>query len=116
MKNKEEICFNECITEMFRRVGEKYPNKELTDQKDWYMKRNWTHEKEADYKKWLIKKIKKAYPYMRGRKLEMEAAMFLLTYGWTNQEIKNDNKDHSGSGKDASNRKRKTNSDRTKTV
>jgi len=31
-----------CLKEMFKRVGETYPNKKLTDQKDWYMKRSWT--------------------------------------------------------------------------
>jgi len=115
-KDKTERVVDECLSEMFKRVGEKYPNKELTDQKEWYTKRSWTEEEEADFRKWLLAKLKKSFPYMRGRKLEMEASMFMLMWSWTNKDIKNDNKNNTGSEGHVKDGARKTNAVGNKTL
>lgn len=71
-----------CLKEMFKRVGEKYPNEELTKQKDWYSKRTWTEKEQESFKKWLEKKMAKQWSYLRKKKIEYEAAMFILCWGW----------------------------------
>jgi len=86
MKNDKII--DECLKEMFRRVGEKYPNKELTDKKEWYLLRSWTQKEEDSYRKWLKKKLKKAIPYLTEKKLDYEVAMFLLMWSWKYEEEK----------------------------
>jgi hypothetical protein len=49
MKDKYEVAVDMCLKEMFKRVGEKYPNKKLTDQKEWYTKRTWTEAEESSF-------------------------------------------------------------------
>ena len=83
-QSKDEKVMTDCLKEMFKRVGLKYPCPEFTKDKDWYMKKSWTEEEEADFKKWMTKKLKKTYPYMTAKKLEWEVGLFCLSYGWTN--------------------------------
>ena len=71
-----------CLKEMFKRVGEKYPNKELTDQPNWWTKRTWTEAEEDDFRLWMDKLLKKRHGWnkrMRGN----EISMFLLLWGWS---------------------------------
>ena len=75
--------------EMFRRVGEEFPNEELTNDKDWYKKRSWTEKQQEDFKKWMKKELKKTFPDLSARKVEWEAGIFLLSYGWTTKEAQN---------------------------
>lgn len=49
-----EQTVDECLKEMFKRVGETYPNKKLTSQEKWYTKRTWTEKEEEDLKMWRI--------------------------------------------------------------
>ncbi len=58
-----EKTINDCLTEMFRRVGEEYPNPELTDQDDWYHQQSWTREEEDDFRDWMMKLVKKRYQW-----------------------------------------------------
>ena len=81
MKTYDDAC-EECLVEMFRMVGEKYPNKKLTDQKDWYTKRSWTESEEQDFKKWMGKYLKKNFKWSK-KMIEKEVGMFLLMWGWT---------------------------------
>ena len=78
-KTNEELC-EECLTEMFRRVGEEYPNKEFTDQDKWYLQHSWTVEEEDDFRDWMHKKLRKAK--FSKHQADMETAMFLLYWGW----------------------------------
>ena len=71
-----------CLKEMFRRVGEKYPNKKLTDQKDWFTKRTWPEEEEKDFSKWMDNTLKKRHPYLNKRSRIQEVGMFMLMWGW----------------------------------
>ena len=80
--DKGEKLVEQALKEMFKRVGMTYPNKEFTDQPDWYAKRTWTAEEEKDFCSWLAKKVKKTWPYMNKRKVDFEVAMFNLCYGW----------------------------------
>ena len=74
-----------CVTEMFKRVGLEYPNKELTDQDNWFEKYTWTEEEEIDFKKWVIKLLMKKHKY-RKKHAEFEAGCFLLDVGWKIKE------------------------------
>ena len=56
----DQAC-DDCLKEMFRRVGMYYPNKPFTDQKDWYTKCTWTKEEEDDFRKWMTKYLKKKF-------------------------------------------------------
>ena len=86
--DKDEKFINKCFTEMFKRVGEKFPNEELTKDKEWYAKRTWTEKEQDSFKNWLEKEFKRAYPYLK-HKAGFEAGMFILCYGWkTNYEEK----------------------------
>ena len=81
MKTYDEAC-EECLVEMFSRVGEKYPNKKLTDQPDWYRKRSWTEKEEKDFKVWMEKYLKKHFKWTK-RMIDNEVGMFILNWGWT---------------------------------
>ena len=81
-RNYEETC-EECLKEMFKRVGEKYPNEELTSQEDWYHQRSWTPEEEEDFRDWMAKYVKKKHRWDK-KTIEIEIAMFLLMWGWKN--------------------------------
>ena len=74
-----KIC-EECLEEMFRRVGLEYPNKELTEQDDWWTKHTWTIEEENEFRDWMKKKLKKH----KIRRVDSEISMFLLMWGWSN--------------------------------
>lgn len=69
------------LRKMFKMVGERYPNPRLTAHKNWYMLHEWTLEKEQEFKKWLIKLIKKRHPLYK-YKADFEAGLFLLNWGW----------------------------------
>ena len=79
----EQLC-NECLEELFRRVGRKYPDEEFTTQPDWYMQETWTQAEEEDFRKWMLKKLGRMY------RKETEVAMFLLMWGWKNKEDDDD--------------------------
>lgn len=76
-----EKTMNDCITEMFKRVGEKYPNEELTKQDKWFQKRSWTEAEEDDFRDWMTKLLKKRHKWTN-KKIQLEVGMFLLDYGW----------------------------------
>lgn len=76
-----------CLREMFNRVGEKYPNEELTNQDAWWRKHTWTIEEENDFKDWMIKFVKKRHPRWTKQTIHMEVGMFLLSWGWSYEDI-----------------------------
>ena len=86
MGKNEETC-EECLKEMFSRVGEKYPNEELTSQDDWFYQHTWTVEEEDDFKDWMSKFLKKRHKYWSKRTIELEVCMFLLNWGWKNDPL-----------------------------
>ena len=71
-----------CLKEMFKRVGESYPNKELTDQPNWWTKRTWTEKEEDDFRVWMGKLLKKRHGWKKVM-IDREIAMFLLLWGWS---------------------------------
>jgi hypothetical protein len=75
----DKVC-TECLKEMFKRVGEEYPNK-LTKQKDWWMKRSWTLEEEIDFKEWMRKYLKKTCRW-NAKMIDKEVGMFMLMWSW----------------------------------
>ena len=79
---KEKEAFDFCLKEMFLRVGEKYPNKELTDQQDWYKKRSWTEEDLEGFRKWMVAYLRKKMRWSK-HQCETEASMFILQWSWT---------------------------------
>jgi hypothetical protein len=81
MTDTDKAC-EICLKEMFKRVGEKYPNKKLTDQKEWYTKRTWTEAEESSFRKWMEKYLSKNFKYWTKKRLDLEIAMFLLMWGW----------------------------------
>lgn len=72
----------DCLKEMFRRVGEDYPNPELTEHEDWYTLRTWTKDQEDDFRLWMKKLLKKRYKHWGQRLVDNEVGMFLLMWGW----------------------------------
>ncbi len=80
--NYEKTC-EDCLKEMFKRVGEKYPNEKLTSQDKWYDKHSWTPEEENDFRNWMTKFLKKKHRWNK-KMIESEIAMFLLMWGWKN--------------------------------
>ena len=80
MISYDKTC-EDCLKEMFRRVGEEFPNEELTNQDDWYQQRTWTPEQEEDFKEWMTKLLKKRYRWSK-KHLDWEVGMFMLNWGW----------------------------------
>ena len=85
MKDYDTTC-DLLLKEMFARVGETYPNKKLTDQKDWFTQRSWTTAEENDWKLWAKKLIKKRHPSWRVKLIDKELSWFLLMWGWKNSD------------------------------
>jgi hypothetical protein len=79
--SKTDIVLTECLKEMFRRVGLRYPNKKLTSQDRWYAMYAWTNNEEDDFRNWMRKYLMKR---MRWRKKQAvkEVAWFNLMYSW----------------------------------
>lgn len=84
MGDRYEDAFNFCFKEMFLRVGEKYPNKTLTNDPNWYMLRSWSIEEEEKFQKWMIWYLRKKLR-ITIKSAEKEASFFSLMYSWTNQ-------------------------------
>lgn len=78
---KTEQALQDCIKEMFRRVGMRYPNKKFTSQDRWYMQIAWTHKQEQDFKDWMIKYLRKKLKYNIKTAIK-EVGYFFLMYGW----------------------------------
>ena len=74
-----------CLKEMFRRVGEVYPNPKLTSEDNWYTKRNWSIEDQASFKRWMIDYLQTKFGWGK-KKCEWESDMFLLDRGWTTKK------------------------------
>ncbi len=82
MKDKWDTTFTMALRKMFKMVGERYPNPKLTALKDWFMLHEWTEEKQDEFRAWLVKLIEKRHPWLTKHKVELEASMFILMYGW----------------------------------
>ena len=76
-----EKTTEDCLKEMFSRVGEAYPNPELTKHDDWFQKRTWTEDEKNDFRDWMKKLLKKRYHFSE-KKLDWEIGLFLLDWGW----------------------------------
>ena len=84
MVDRYTQAFEFCLKEMFLRVGEKYPNKDLTDKTDWYMLRSWTMEDEENFRQWMVSYLRNKLRLSKKR-AEREAAYFDMNFSWTNK-------------------------------
>ena len=84
MKSKT-VVVEECMEEMFRRVGESYPNPELTKKDDWFLLRSWKKNDEQKFSEWMRKKIQKELKIPKTLAAR-EVGLFILNYGWTTKE------------------------------
>ena len=69
---------------MFFMVDEKYPDRAITDQKDWYKTRYWTMEQEEKFRSWMTAHLRVKGKYSK-KMAEIQTAYFMLMYGWTNK-------------------------------
>jgi len=76
----------DCLREMFRRVGETYPNEELTAHDEWYTQHTWTDAEQDAFADWMRKLLKKRYRHWRKRTIDHEVGMFVLMWGWKTTE------------------------------
>jgi hypothetical protein len=81
MKSYEDTC-ELCLKKMFAAVGEQYPNKEITDKKDWWMLRRWSEKEEDDFVLWMRKLLKKRHRWNKVI-IDREISMFLLQLSWS---------------------------------
>ena len=81
MKNTWEDTTEDCLKEMFRRVGAKYPWPGLTRYREWYNRRTWTEQEQDDFRTWMKKLIMKRHK-ISTKKADYETGMFLLMWGW----------------------------------
>lgn len=51
-KQDKKRVFDECMRELFRRVGEDYPS-DLIKERNWYLMRGWTKEEENSFFNWM---------------------------------------------------------------
>ncbi len=78
--NTEKVL-HDCLKEMFRRVGLRYPNKKFVSQDRWYLQRAWTREDEKDFRDWMMKYVRKKLRY-DVRTATKEVGYFTLMYSW----------------------------------
>lgn len=83
--DKYASACEECLKEMFRRVGEEYPNEKLTSQAEWYNLRMWTEKEYMDFRGWLVAFLRKRFKWAE-KKCNWEAGLFLLDWGWKTKE------------------------------
>lgn len=88
VQDRKSKLVDSILKEMFKRVGLKYPNPRFTKDKDWYTKRTWTEKEQESFKEFVKKKVRKAFPYFNENKVDFEAGMFILCYGWKTEEKK----------------------------
>ena len=83
MGKYDKIC-EECLIEMFKRVGLDYSFEEILEyakqDKDWYWLKAWTKEEEDKFTAWMDDKLKKMKWNKQTR--AMEIGWFLLMWGW----------------------------------
>jgi hypothetical protein len=75
-----EKSFEDCMKEMFKRVGLKF-SVEFCQGKDWYMSKSWTTAQQNEFRKWMEKLLKKRHGW-GAHQLNKEVGMFILCYGW----------------------------------
>ena len=77
-----EKTVEDCLREMFKRVGMKYPDLEFTKNDGWYKQKSWTVKDRSDFESWMRKLYKGRYRGIGKRELDNTVAMFLLMWGW----------------------------------
>jgi thymidine kinase len=87
MQDKYNTATDKCLKEMFKRVGEKYPNHELTKDEGWFTKRTWSIKEQDTFIVWMSKFLKKQFGW-NAKKIENEVGMFVLYYGWKTNDPK----------------------------
>lgn len=86
--SKQEKTIEIALKEMFFRVGEEYPNEELTSNPQWYSARTWDIDEEKKFKKWLIDFFAKNLKIPK-KMAKLQAEMFILQWGWkTTNKVK----------------------------
>lgn len=86
--------YTKCLKKMFKIVGEKYPNLELTQQKNWFQMRSWTTEQENKFIKWMRRYLKRKCKDWTDKLIENEIQWFLLNWGWKIKREWSTNNDH----------------------
>lgn len=79
--DKWEQTTEDCLKEMFKRVGGTYPWLGLTRYREWFNRRTWTEKEHDDFEKWMKKLIIKRHR-VRAKIADYETGMFLLNWGW----------------------------------
>lgn len=79
---KHDYLIDRIYSEMFDRVGLKFPNKKLTSKKDWFLRHTWTSKEQNDFRDWVAKRVKKSFPYLSSKHARQEADWFIFNYGW----------------------------------
>jgi len=82
-QERYENAIQFCLKEMFLRVGENYPNKDLTNHDRWFTMKSWTIEEERNFSKWMTSYLCSSLKFTKKR-ARSETSYFLLEYGWTN--------------------------------
>ena len=73
--------FDECMKEMFRRVGARHSYK-FCQSANWFQLRTWTDTECADFERWMTVLLRKRHhwPKMMAQK---ETGWFVMMYGWS---------------------------------
>lgn len=79
--NKYDKFLKKALDKMFQFVGFEAFDKDFTEQKDWYSKKNWTEEQANSFKTWFITEGKKDLKFTK-QMMEKEHAWFNLKWGW----------------------------------
>ena len=82
--DKYQQAYDFCFKEMFLRVGETYPNKDLTNDPDWYMLRSWTIEDGKRFRQWMVLYFRKELRYTI-KLAELDINYFMMQWSWTNK-------------------------------
>ena len=90
MAKRKRLTTDQVITallrEMFRRVGEDYDvwvDTICKEDNEWYMRKSWTEEQEAEFRKWVVAFLREQLRLPKYR-AEREMQWFCLQWAWTN--------------------------------
>jgi hypothetical protein len=79
--NKFDKFLKKALNKMFVDVGFEQFDGEFVEQENWYTKKTWTTEQEAQFKKWFITEVKKELKF-NTKMAEKEYSWFNLKWGW----------------------------------
>ena len=78
----ECLLIDECLQEMFKRVGMTFPDPEFTKDEEWYNRKTWTAKERNNFSSWMKKFYMERRPEASQKLVDVKVTLFLSIWGW----------------------------------